>query len=75
MPIEPGTRAGPLLVSHEQRGNPLTASLPEKQSNVLRGLYQFPTAMYSVCVPATPPSVNVRGTVSLAAIFGTTTLN
>src|SRR5450759_871369 len=36
---------------------------------------QFCSAMYSVCVPATPPRVNVRGTVSLGATFGTTTLN
>jgi hypothetical protein len=36
---------------------------------------QFPTAIYKVCVPAVPLSVNVTGTVSLAATFGTTTLN
>lgn len=36
---------------------------------------QFPTAITRLCVLLTPPSVNATGTLSLAAMFGTTTLN
>jgi hypothetical protein len=36
---------------------------------------QFPINRDSVCVPGVPPNVNVNGVVSLAGMFGTTTLN
>jgi hypothetical protein len=43
--------------------------------NETTGLSQFPMAIASVCAPALPPSVKVRGTASPAPTSGTCTSN
>jgi hypothetical protein len=45
------------------------------RDSILIDLFPHWTAIYSVCVPDTPPSVKVKGSASLAETPGTTTLN
>ena len=65
--INHGKKSSRLVVS---RGTGMTCR-PRDRSETS----QFPIAITRFCVPLTPPRVNVTGTESLAAIFGTTTLN
>ena len=47
----------------------------KRPAGVSRSGVQFPMAVYSVCVPLTPPSLKVTGTALPAATVGTNTLN
>lgn len=58
------------------RSSFLTRFLKMKLAHIERAAAaQLPTGMRSVCLPGVPFTENVKGTVSLAATLGTTTLN
>ncbi len=85
MAVADGTRTSTFATtprSSEFRNHLKRAGLPPATVRVKADLLispafrrQFPTAIPKLCVPAVDPSENVIGTVSLAATFGTTTLN
>jgi hypothetical protein len=54
--------------------SPVEKWMAARSQNRVYGL-QFPTAKKSFCVPLTPPKLNVKDAESLAAMFGTITLN